>query len=302
VLHVFSKPLYSQTEVQKLPGPGLLHQLSLLHDNDFFTLTDRYYSSGLFLSYTKHLNKGFLAPHREQITVTLGQEVYTPSDIITTDISEQDRPYVGFLGLKGGWSFATNTYGLETSILIGLAGNNSGSGGFQRWYHKVFVVSDPPVWVGEMNNSLHVNSYVNYRREWRLTPNPFSVTMAVQPSIAFGTRDVYAQSELIAYFGRKDPMATSMAYQRIGSRQRELFFSFRVGYRYVAYDALFEGNLLGDTSVLLLAPNENLYYAGFDVDHRFGQNEYRFGYRLLSAAAPSTEAHRYVTLSYARNF
>ncbi len=209
---------------------------------------------------------------------------------------------MGFLGLKGGWSYVKNTYGLEASILIGLAENNSGAGGFQRWYHKVFVVSDPPVWVGEMHNSLHVNSYVNYRREWCLMPNPFSVTLAVQPSLAFGTRDVYAQGELIAYFGRKDTMATSMAYQRIGSQQWELFFSFRAGYRYVAYDALIEGNLLGDSSALLLAPNENLYFAGFDVDHRFGQNEYRFGYRLLSDAAPSTEGHCYVTLSYARNF
>ncbi|MEO6347676.1 MAG: lipid A-modifier LpxR family protein [Aquaticitalea sp.] len=282
--------------------PLIKNQLRLQHDNDFFTLTDRYYSSGLFLNYTRLLQNDLLVGENEQITFSIGQEVYTPSDLNTMEISKQDRPYVGFLALKGGWSLVKKKHGLNVSFLLGVAGKASGAGGFQRWYHNVFVVADPPTWAGEMENSLHVNLYVSYRREWQLAPNPFSISLAVQPELAFGTRDVYAHTELITYFGRRDPFSSSMGYNRIGSTGREIFFSLRAGYRYVGHNALLEGNALGDKSVFLVPANKEIIYAGVDVQHRFGKNEYWVGYRIQSAEANTTESHKYVILSYARNF
>jgi len=279
------------------------NQLRLHHDNDFFTLTDRYYSSGLFLNYTHLLKNGILDGDNEQLTFSIGQEVYTPSNTETPEISEQDRPYVGFLALKWGWSYVKKNHGISASLLLGLAGNASGAGGFQRWYHNVLVVSDPPIWVGEMENSLHVNLYASYRREWQIAPNPFSIVLVAQPELAFGTRDVYAHTDLIAYFGRRSPLARSMAYNRIGSIQREIFFSLRAGYRYVVHNAMLEGNALGDdTSVFLIPASKEIIYAGVDLQHRFGKNEYWFGYRIQSAEASTTQNHKYVILSYARNF
>lgn len=177
------------------------HQLRLQHDNDFFTLTDRYYSSGLYLSYTHKLQNGILSDN-EQLSFIIAQEVKTPSDIITPNIAEQDRPYVGFLGLKTGWSSVKNSHGWDAKVLLGIAGNNSVAGGLQRWYHKIFAVSDHPVWVEEMDNSFHFNAYLSFKKEWTLVPNPFNITLAVEPEIAFGTRDQYAQANFIAYFGR----------------------------------------------------------------------------------------------------
>ena len=278
------------------------HQLRIHHDNDFITLTDRYYSSGLFLHYTHLLKNRFINSDNEQLSFSIGQEIFTPSDIKTSEISEQDRPYVGFLGLKAGWSFVENKHGLKADVLLGVAGKASGAGGFQRWYHNAIVISDPPVWVGEMNNSFHANLYTSYRREWQLSPNPFSIVLVAEPSLAFGTRDVYAHTDFIAYFGRRNPMASSIGYKRLGSNQREIFFSFRAGYRYVARNGLLEGNGSNDTSVLLVSAEKEVIYAGFDVHHRFGKNEYWFGYRIQSAEATTTESHKYVILSYARNF
>ncbi len=278
------------------------NQLRLQHDNDFITLTDRYYSSGLFLKYTRLLKNGVLQGDDEQITISIGQEVYTPSDIKTDEISEQDRPYVGFLSLKGVWSYVKKNNGINVSLLLGIAGNASGAGGFQRWYHNAIVISDPPVWVGEMENSLHINIYSSYRHEWQLALNPFSITLVAQPAIALGTRDDYLHTDLIAFFGRRNPLASSMAYQRIGSTQREIFFSLCAGYRYVFYNGLLEGNPLGDDSVFTIPANKEVLYAGFDLQHRIGKNEYVLGYRVQSAEAITTKSHKYVILSYARNF
>ncbi len=65
-----------------------------------------------------------------------------------------------------------------------------------------------------------------------------------------------------------------MSYQRIGSTQREIFFSLRTGYRFVGYNALVEGNALGDNSIFLLTPENKVVYAGFELQHRFEKNEY----------------------------
>ncbi|WP_204260416.1 lipid A deacylase LpxR family protein [Muriicola jejuensis] len=300
---LINNPLYSQTittGTRRNNEPN--HQLSLQHDNDFFALSDRYYSSGLFLSYTRRLSTWEKGDENQQITLKLGQEVYTPADIKAREISEQDRPYVGFLGLRTGWSRVKENQAVDVSLLLGIAGNNSGAGGFQRWYHKIFVVSDPPVWTGEMNNTAHANLYVDYYREWTLAPLPFSVRTGIQPELAFGTRDQYGQLTWISYFGRRDPLRSSMAHHRIGATSREIYFSLRADYRYVAHNAMLEGNAAGDDSIFLIDALKHLFTAGLDVHHRFGQNEYRFGYRILTPEAKGTRAHKYVSLTYARNF
>ncbi|WP_165200614.1 lipid A deacylase LpxR family protein [Muriicola soli] len=277
-------------------------QISLQHDNDFLTLSDRYYSSGLFLSYTKSLRKLEKGDENHQFSVILGQEIFTPSNITTTDISEQDRPYVGFLGINSSWSRVRKNRGIEARLLIGLAGNNSGAGGFQRWYHNFLVVSDPPVWVGEMNNSFHANLYLNIHREWRISPLPFSVSFGLQPELAFGTRDQYGQLKLMAFFGRRNRLMSSMAYRRIGNKSREIFFSLEFGYRQVFYNGMLQGNPLGDDSVLLIDSQERLLTGAFTLQHRYNQNEYRLGYHINSAEAPETQSHKYISLSFARNF
>lgn len=294
--------LYGQFPGSSPDGRIPSQQIRLQHDNDFFTLSDRYYSSGLFLSYSRRLRGWESGQAYQQMKITVGQEVFTPSDIKTTEISEQDRPYVGFLGLKGNWLKIRNSAALDVSMLLGLAGNNSGAGGFQRWYHNIFVVSDPPVWVGEMNNTAHLNLYTSYYREWDLAPLPFSIKSGIQPQVAYGTRDQYAQLTWITFFGRRDPLLTSMAFDALGSETREIYFSLRAGFRYVAHNAMLEGNATGDDSVFLVEPRRHLIYGGFDVHHRVERNEYRFGYRILSPEAVTTRSHKYVSLSYARNF
>jgi hypothetical protein len=302
VLLFFQVNIQGQEYISDERDSLIRSQLRLKHDNDFLTLSDRYYSSGLFLSYTRRLSSSVRKNEHQQLSLTLGQEIFTPSNITTTNISEQDRPYVGFSGLWASWSGVRENMAIDTRLLLGLAGNNSGAGGFQRWYHNIFVVSDPPVWVGEMNNSFHANLYLNLHREWWLAPLPFSVSLGLQPEFAFGTRDQYGELNLIAFFGRRNPLMSSMAYGRIGSTAREIFFSLQAGYRKVFYNGMLQGNALGDDSIFLIDANENLVFAAFTVSHRFQQNEYRFGYQIQSAEAAGNMSHKFITLSYARNF
>ena len=278
------------------------HQIEFRHDNDFIVLTDRYYSSGIFLTYRKRLEKGLFHSEQEQLTFSIGQVAITPTDVKSEVIDDLDRPYAGFLGLNSGWSFTKNNRGIDFNLLVGVAGKASGAGDFQRWYHNAIVRSDPQAWSGEIENSVHMNLYMSYIYEWRLSPNPFSVYVTVNPQLAFGTKDVYIHPELIAYFGRRNALSSSKAHNRIGDGNRELFFSLSVGYCFIGHNALLEGNALGDNSIYLVDPKKTVLYAGFDFLHRYGQNDYKFGYRINSAETEATVAHKYIILSFARSF
>ncbi|MFT7189225.1 MAG: lipid A 3-O-deacylase, partial [Sediminicola sp.] len=143
-------------------------QLELQHDNDFLTFTDRYYSSGLFLTYRQLLEKGFLSSGKEQLEFSVRQEIFTPTNITSRDLEGLDRLYAGFLGIQGGWSRVSKQSLIEADLLFGVAGPASGASGFQKWYHNTFVVSDPPVWGNQIENNIHINIYANYLKEWCL--------------------------------------------------------------------------------------------------------------------------------------
>ncbi len=278
------------------------HQIGIQHDNDFLSLSDRYYSSGLFLWYTKRLENALFNSGHEQLQFMLSQEIYTPAELTKSNLAELDRPYAGFSGVSLGWSLANTHSILETQLLLGVAGKASGAGAFHRWYHSALDFSSPPTWAHELANSFHSNLYVSYSKEWPVITGDFSIHFALQPKIAFGTKDIYAHPEVAAYFGRRAIMSESMAFNQIGTTTKEMFFAFRAGYRFVNHNAMIQGNVFGDDSVFTLDPNSPLFYFGFDFKHRFGQNDYWFGYRRNSAETQTTRAHRFVTLSYARQF
>ena len=107
------------------------NQIAIWHDNDFLTLTDRYYSFGLGVDYTRKWKQGIFKNTREQIRFQLYQKAYTPDNLRTSSLRDINRRYAGFLGLETGYTVATQDL-FEAKLLLGIIGPNSGAGGFQR--------------------------------------------------------------------------------------------------------------------------------------------------------------------------
>lgn len=277
-------------------------QLELSHDNDFILLTDRYYSSGLFLTYRTLLKKGASDKRDHQLNFKLGQEVYTPSQTQSTDTNIFDRPYAGFSGLRTTWSSAKKNSLYNTTVLLGIAGLNSGAGGFQRWFHRVVAISDSPLWIGELNDSFHFNLNFRYVKEWVIAANPFGVRLAFDPEVALGTRDIFFEPRLGLHFGRRNDVSQSIAYNRLGSNAREIYFSLNAGYRFVLHNGLIEGNLLGDTSPLLKDPENSVLSFGFNFNHRFDRNDFKIGVHYNSPETPEARSHKFLSLGYGYAF
>lgn len=297
VMPLLNNALYGQ----KSTAISNSEQIEFRHDNDFFLFTDRYYSSGLFLSYRKALSKGVFKANNEQIDFTINQEVYTPSQTESTNSDLFDRTYAGFSGLKTSWSTAKENQLFRTEILLGIAGLNSGAGGLQRAYHDLVGLS-APLWVEELNDSFHFNLYFNYVKEWKIAPNPFGTRIAFIPNIALGSRDIYVEPETALYFGNRKDVANSIAYNRIDTTSNEFYFALKASYRNVLYNGLIEGNLFGDDSAVLIDSRNSLWRFGFDLYRRSNSNDYKFGVRFNTRETEDSRNHQFVQLSYGISF
>ncbi|RLD28434.1 MAG: hypothetical protein DRI70_03555 [Bacteroidetes bacterium] len=297
-LCIISESILAQNEIDLNPK----NQIEFQHDNDIIGLTDRYYTSGLFLTYRRRLIKGIFPSLTEQLSFQFQVMAYTPDDLDAVDVNKIDRPYAGFSGLKMGWSFAKKDWLIESKFLIGLTGPSSGAGQFHRWFHSEVINFSIAPWIAEIEDSFHTNLELILVKEWQLSPNPFSVYLALTPALAYGTKDVYIEPKIIFYFGRRNPLNSSIAYDQIGSVENETFFTMRLAYRYVSHNALLQGNRSGDNSPFTIEPNEKLVDFGFDLRHRSKKNYYKFGYHSLSSEAAELHKHKYLSISYGRSF
>ena len=75
-------------------------QLTLSVDNDLYFKTDYYYSSGLFLSHGKEIQKDSSRLERHFSEWKLGQMIYNPSKRYATELESLDYPFSGYLFLR----------------------------------------------------------------------------------------------------------------------------------------------------------------------------------------------------------
>ncbi len=302
-LAFFNQGIGQTTELKDQTNQKIDSSIELLHDNDFLFYTDRYYTTGSFIGWRKVSKLKSDSLNKLQYRLIIGQEIYTPTNIIDTLIRKYDRPYAGFLGVSGGITSTNKKRILDYRLLAGYTGLASGANAVQSLFHENAAIgSKVPAWKGEIKTSFYLNLYFNYVREWKLQPNPFSAHMALVPKAALGNRDIYLQSDVVFYFGKRNGITNSSAYQQIGTFEKELFFAIRLGYRYVFHNALLEGNVLGDSSLFLIQPYQNLFLYNFEI-HRSGKrNSYMLRCNFSTPEAFGTQPHLYASLSIIRGF
>jgi len=159
--------------------------LGAYFENDFFSGTDRYYTSGVKLSWSsRDLQKLSDSPYagpllpvfnkvpwinqrdfQKNLVFSLGQNIYTPDKTEIAGLIENDRPYAGWLYLGVGvvWKNAE----VRNSIVldIGVVGPWSFAEETQRFVHDVRDLDDPKGWDNQLRNEIGFT--LAYERSWR---------------------------------------------------------------------------------------------------------------------------------------
>ena len=116
------------------------------------------------------------------------------------------------------------------------------------------------------------------------------------------SHSIYIQNDFVFYFGKRNPIQHTAAYNQLGVLNNELFFGIRAGYRYVAHDTMLQGNLIGDSSDFLVEPNNHLLLINTELYFRRGRTDIKIFYNIKSSETKNTDYHLTMTLSIARNF
>lgn len=140
--------------------------------------SDRHYTNGLQLSYRTGENRVwgwldgwarrhyFLEPDvKLHAGMALGQNLYTPEDIDTTELVADDRPYAAWLHADLGLTGSTGDILRTMELSFGVVGPAAGGKELQKWFHKIIDSPDPRGWHNQLNNELTL--MLVFEQKWR---------------------------------------------------------------------------------------------------------------------------------------
>ena len=155
-----------------LPISSYASTLQLGMDNDVLFKADGDYSNGMFLGYSSSpeplRSNSFLlldATKNYQTSwyASLGQKMWTPSDIELTTPKENERPYAGLLALDSGLVATNGETAHRLGLLLGLIGPDSGAEDAQKRAHRLFGNAIPQGWEYQVKNKVVAD--VSYERD-----------------------------------------------------------------------------------------------------------------------------------------
>lgn len=178
ILMALSSLLYAQMSSAQATFPNSRDKLlSISVDNDYFNYrgkgTDRYYTSGTFLSYqyerpnnnkSDPFVKSLPQPVRRFNVIALSQMLNTPHDIRETGILLNDYPYAGVLFLSMGNLQLSEKSSTGHNISIGFIGPNALGDQTQTSVHRLIRYTLPQGWNHQINNEWLLQFNMKHRR------------------------------------------------------------------------------------------------------------------------------------------
>jgi hypothetical protein len=107
---------------------------------------------------------------RMRSTWSLGQNLYTPEDIKTEELVEDDRPYAGWLYAAVGLVTDSRRSLDVVEFSVGVVGPAAMGEELQRWFHSLIDSPDPKGWHNQLQNELTLQLFSE--RKWRTVWEP----------------------------------------------------------------------------------------------------------------------------------
>lgn len=191
----------------------------------------------------------------DSIAYRFGHQIYTPNEIETSELIEDDRPFAGllFLGMSmfggsvhDGWR---EVRGLHMDV--GLVGPGAGGKRIQRAVHKVTGSDEPMGWDNQLRNEPFVN--LGYQKRWWLQQRLGGLELEYGPSLggSLGNLYTYGSAGLGLRIGQR--LERSFNVPAVAPAQGgSMFFDQGGGFgwsiftnlegRYMAHNMLLDGN------------------------------------------------------------
>ena len=222
-------------------------------DNDLYFLTDRYYSSGIFLSYgykkIKQVDELDSLDNSTYIHWHLGQEVYTPTRLQTKDLSKLDYPFGGWLFIEREvHKYLNKNTAYAWGIQIGTTGDESLAPWMQNFYHLNFLKLPRVTWEAAMPQEMHFNLNGNLKKRFMIEDkfyflSDFFGSLGTQrTTIGFQFGFFMGKTNRLSFMG--NPLKSK------GDNGLSFYIGSRQEYRF--HDYMISGSLFNDNATFTL--------------------------------------------------
>lgn len=268
---IFAAELFA--ELKKESKPELNPALTLFIENDF-RFSDRYYTSGLKLTYTDAGNDWwssylqykalslFALSEDSQVwqTASIGNEMYVPYDIHLTNPPIDDRPYAGWTYLSSGSHIVSKDSLDSLTVSLGMVGPQSYAGDLQKGYHDIIGADRPMGWDYQIKNEPGI--IIAYNHSQRLYTQKISENFSadVIGSLGANLGNVSTEARVKALFRVGFNMPNSFEANRIERSSGQtiefveanpanwhLYLYWGGIARFVGYDITLDGNTFADS-------------------------------------------------------
>ncbi|MBN1597204.1 MAG: lipid A deacylase LpxR family protein [Bacteroidales bacterium] len=225
------------------------NRVGIIVENDFFFVTDYYYSNGFSLvlqsGYMQFpILKRFMFPTDNNpliiSNIELSQKIYTPVQTKTSEIQYGDRPYAGTLTLAYTEEAIYSTGKISSCIVIGVLGDRSWSSETQNFIHKVIDNDQIQGWDNQIDNDIIFN--LNYSFERRFLKLDF-MNLSSAANLRLGT--------LNTDLGGSVKVSFIINYERLNikhisaiAKNLRIYSHAEISPRYVLYNATLNGGFI----------------------------------------------------------
>jgi hypothetical protein len=288
------------------------NEFSILTDNDLYTSTyrDRYYTSGVFLTYrtvANSKNKKFL---KKIHTFQIGHMMFTPIKATLALASSHDRPFAGcFYGEYGQSRFYESQNILITNLQVGVIGPNAKGQEIQNFMHRLYNYPEAKGWKHQIHNAFALNLNITFVKHLKkVSSSHFDLNSYNE--LKAGTIFTAISTGLYSRIGLKKLQKTSnsVAFHSNLNKKSEQLFSESFIYikpmiNYVLYDATIQGSFLNNTSPVTFEVMPINF--SFELGCKYYKRRFLYGYsfhfhtkKLKSITASKSNTYGSIYIGY----
>ena len=193
----------------------------------------------------------------EGVNYTIGQQIFTPDDTVSSELVVDDRPYAGYLFFSMALLARVQhdphyDTGNILDFTIGVVGPASLAEQAQTTFHNLFGVAVPQGWDNQLNNELGLG--LSYSRFWRIikpVSGPLEFGVSPQVTATLGNVYTYGAAGVMFRLGTQLNNDLSPPTIRPGfpgfalfsvDKHPSWYFCFGVETRYVVRNIFLDGN------------------------------------------------------------
>ncbi len=260
----FTIHLFSQNSDTIISKPKLENYIRLNYDNDFFSATDRYYTQGIHLTIVHPIIRyspisWTLIKLNEKALNYYGliftQDCFTPRSIRYDTINYLERPYAATFFVSHFLTSINSTKKtlLQTQVDLGFIGPCAKCEEEQKAIHKGLVNIRPLGWENQIKTDIIINYRVKFEKGLLIQKN---FELMANSSMRLGTLYTDIGLGLFMRIGFFSPYFNDLGLQKKAITNKfKLYGVFKTNSKLVGYNAVLQGGLFNEKSVLTVPEN-----------------------------------------------